>query len=54
MGQVDLGVMLYAKQIARTWKQIATFYLTDDNFENYKKWHLEKYGKEAEDWDFTK
>ncbi|NLK71700.1 MAG: hypothetical protein GX285_01615 [Clostridiales bacterium] len=48
MNQVNYGVMLYAQEIARSWKKIYSFFLIDENLEKFKKWHLEKYGREAD------
>jgi hypothetical protein len=35
---INNGIMLYAKEIARNWKEVVRFFLTGNNFEKYKKW----------------
>ncbi|NMA07300.1 MAG: hypothetical protein GX928_06305 [Ruminococcaceae bacterium] len=51
---VSDGIRLYAKEITRSWKEVVRFFLIEENLEDFKKWHFEKYGKGANICNFTR
>lgn len=53
-GMVNDGIRLYAKEITRNWKEVVRFFLIEENFEDFKKWHFKKYGKGANICNFTR